>query len=291
LKASAFQYIKPASLPEVFDLVGRYGEDAKILAGGQSLIAALNMRLAAPAMLIDINGLACLDGITVSGGTVRIGALTRHRTLERSAEVARHLPLISQAVPYIAHPAIRNRGTFGGSIAFADPAAELPACSIALGATFVLESANGERRVPARDFFTGLYDTDLRLGELLVAAEFPAATMAGHRSVFLELARRHGDYAIAGVAAHAKREDQALRDVSIALFGVAATPILGSTVAAAVEGRSFTPALLEEVESAVRRDVSPDDDLYQAASTKLHLCCVLARRAVTSLFANAGQIS
>lgn len=287
MKASAFQYVKPSSLSECFELIERYGEDAKVLAGGQSLIAALNMRLAAPAVLIDINGLAELDGVRVSDGVVRIGALTRHRTLERSAEIARYLPLISQAVPHIAHPAIRNRGTFGGSIAFADPAAELPACSVALGATFVLTNANGERRVLAREFFTGLYDTDLRSGELMVAAEFPVSTVAGQNSIFLELARRHGDYAITGVAAHAVSEGQQLRDVSIAFFGVGATPVLATTVASVIEGRSYTPALLEEARAAVSQDVAPDDDLYQTAATKRHLSCVLARRAVVGLFAKS----
>ncbi|MGQ0751905.1 MAG: FAD binding domain-containing protein [Betaproteobacteria bacterium] len=289
MKAAAFRYVKPTSLAEVFDLLERHGDDARILAGGQSLIAALNMRLAAPAVLIDINALTALEGVTVTGNTVRIGALARHRTLERSAEVARHVPLISQAVPYIAHPAIRNRGTFGGSIAFADPAAELPACSVALGATFVLVSARGERHVPARDFFTGLYDTALKPGELLVAGEFPAAPKPGYKCVFFELARRRGDYAITGIAAQCRQDGGVLRDVSVAFLGVGATPILAATLAGAIEGRSCTLGLLEDVESAVRQDVAPDNDLYQKTATKLHLSCVIARRAVSRLFDRGEQ--
>lgn len=291
MKATAFRYVRPASLAEAFDLLKRHGDDAKILAGGQSLIAALNMRLAAPAVLIDINALTALDGITVTGKTVRIGALTRHRTLERAAEVARHLPLISRAVPYIAHPAIRNRGTFGGSIAFADPAAELPACSVALGAMFVLASAGGERQVPAREFFTGLYDTELKPGELLVAAEFPASPKPGYQCVFLELARRHGDYAITGIAAQGRQDGGVLREVSAAFLGVGPTPMLATTLASTIEGRSFTSGLLEEVESAVRQDIAPDNDLYQKAATKQHLSCVIAKRAVSLLFARGEQAS
>lgn len=187
MKAPAFAHVKPSSLPQVFELLEEHGDEARILAGGQSLVAALNMRLLAPALLIDINGLSDLAGISMSDGTVRIGALTRHRALERSDEIGRALPLVAEAMPHVAHPAIRNRGTFGGSIAFADPAAELPACSVALNATFVLASRAGERRIGARDFFLSLYTTQLGPHEVLVGAEFPVQ-LPHVRSVFLELA-------------------------------------------------------------------------------------------------------
>src|SRR5207247_4276939 len=154
-------------------LLQKHGDDARVLAGGQSLVPMLNFRVTAPKVLVDINRIGSLAGIKVTKGFVRIGALARHVELERSADIARHLPLVAQAMPHIAHPAIRNRGTFGGSCALADPAAELPACALALGATFVAAGKKGERRIAARDFFKGLYATALQAGELLGAAGFP----------------------------------------------------------------------------------------------------------------------
>ena len=286
MKAGAFAYARASSLAEVFDLLEECGGEAKILAGGQSLIAALNMRLAAPAMLIDINGLADLAGIVANGDTVRIGALTRHRSVERSVEIARHLPLLHQAMPHVAHAAIRNRGTFGGSIAYADPAAELPACSVALDATFRIAGKSGERSVPAREFFKGLYETDIRAGEVLLGGEF-RALQPGYRSAFLELTRRHGDYAIVGVAAHGKFEDGRFADVSLAFFGVGAMPVLAMRATAALEGNPCSPDTVAAVQSAVSADLEACacGDLYHRAATKLHLARVLAGRAVHALTA------
>lgn len=286
MKAPAFRYAKASTLKEVFDLLETHGEDAKILAGGQSLIPALNMRLSSPSILIDINGIAGLDGVTIVGDTVRIGALTRHRAVEFSSDIERNVPLISQAMRYVAHAAIRNRGTFGGSIAFADPAAELPACSVALDAHFVLASRAGERRVSARKFFRGMYEIDLEPGELLIYAEFPVIKKH-YRSVFLELARRRGDYAIAGVAAHGAYKDKCFSDVNIAFFGVGPTPMLAETVASTLEGKSLSDDLVEAMQTAVGKDISPDDDLYQRAATKLHLAQVLTARALAALAADA----
>lgn len=277
MKAPAFAYVKPASLAEAIELLERYGEEAKILAGGQSLIAALNMRLASPRVLIDINDIPTLAGITVAGETVRIGALTRHRELERSPEIARHVPLINQALPHVAHAAIRSRGTFGGSIAFADPAAELPACSLALGAEFVIGSRASERRVAARDFFKGLYETDLRPGELLLAGEF-AAIRPGYRSAFEELARRHGDYALVGVAAHAKYEGGSYADAALAFFGVGSAPVLAQGAGAAIEGRPFSEETVVAAQRALERDLPAHGDLHASAGTRLHLARVLLGR-------------
>ncbi|MEK7875423.1 MAG: FAD binding domain-containing protein, partial [Pseudomonadota bacterium] len=216
----------------------------------------------------------------------RIGALTRHRGVERSVEIARHLPLIHQAMPYVAHAAIRNRGTFGGSIAFADPAAELPACSIALDATFRIAGKSGERSVPARQFFKGLYETDIRAGEVLLGGEF-RALQPGYRSAFLELARRHGDYAIVGVAAHGKFQSDRFSDVSLAFFGVGAIPVLAMRATAALEGNPCSPDTIAALQSAVSRDLEAyaTGDLYHGAATKLHLARVLAGRAVHALTA------
>ncbi len=283
MKAPAFAYIKPATVDEVFGLLERYGEEARILAGGQSLIAALNMRLAAPGVLVDINGLSALSGIRVADGTLTIGALTRHRAVETSPEIARHVPLLAQALPHVAHAAIRNRGTFGGSIAFADPAAELPACCIALDAQLVIARRGGERRVPARKFFKGLYETDLTPGELLVAGEFPALA-PGYRSAFQELARRHGDYAIVGLAAHAKVSGGTLSDVRLAFFGVGATPVLARGAAQALEGKPV-PDAVAAAQAALEGDLEPYGDIHNSAAARLHLARVLLGRVVAQLTA------
>src|SRR6266446_9331417 len=217
MKAPRFAYVRPASLVEALALLAEHKDEARVLAGGQSLVPMLNFRVAAPKVLVDINRIAGLSGIKVAKNHIRIGALTRHVELERSADIARHLPLIASAMPHIAHPAIRNRGTFGGSCALADPAAELPACALALDATFVVAGKKGERRIPSQDFFKGLYATALKAGELLVAAEFPLPK-PGYASAFGELARRHGDYAMVGVAAHGLQRERRLFDIRVVFF-------------------------------------------------------------------------
>ena len=259
MKAPSFAYAKPRSLAEAFDLLERPG--AKILAGGQSLIPSLNMRLSAPELLIDITGIGGLNKIEKTNGALRIGALCTHAELEQSEDLKRHLPLVAEAIPHIAHPAIRNRGTLGGSLALADPAAELPACAVAVEAVLTLASRRGERRVPAAQFFKGLFETDLKPGEILVAAEFPRAD----KSAFVELARRQGDYAIVGLAGIVKGGERRL-----AFCGLAAAPAL-------VKAKS-----LDEAKAAVGR-IAATADLYHSASTKLHLAKVLLERAWTRL--------
>jgi carbon-monoxide dehydrogenase medium subunit len=283
LKAPSFAYVRPRSLAEVFDLLEAHGDGAKILAGGQSLLASLNMRLSSPDVLVDITGVAGLAGITVQSDVVRIGALTRHVEIERSPEIARHVPLLAQAVPHIAHVAIRNAGTFGGSVALADPAAEYPACALALGGTLVVAGRKGERRVAARDFFRGLYDTALQPGEIVVAGEFPIRT--GYRSAFLELARRHGDYAIVGVAAHARVDAGRISDLRLAFLGAGDRPMLAAQAAAAVEGRAPSADVVKAAQDAIARDLDPPADLYTSSATKLHLARVLTGRALAALVA------
>ncbi|HEX6415153.1 MAG TPA: FAD binding domain-containing protein [Burkholderiales bacterium] len=253
MKAPSFAYAKPRTLAEAFELIERPG--AKILAGGQSLIPSLNMRLSAPELLVDITGLAGLSNIEAKNGAVRIGALCTHAMVERSPEVREHLPLLAEAMPHIAHPAIRNRGTLGGSLALADPAAELPACAVALDAVLIIASRKGERRVRAVEFFKGLFETDLKQGEILVGAEFPKA----EKSAFVELTRRHGDYAIVGLAAVTKQ-----RERRISLFGFADRPVL------------IRPGSLEEAKGSLPK---PAADLYHSSATKLHLAKVLLERA------------
>jgi carbon-monoxide dehydrogenase medium subunit len=267
LKAPSFAYAKPRSLEETFDLLERHGEGAKILAGGQSLIPSLNMRLSSPELLIDITGLP-LKGITLEQGVVRIGALTTHAQIERSADVQKHVPLLAQAVPQIAHPAIRNRGTLGGSLALADPAAEYPACLVALAATIIVSGRAGERLIEAEDFFKGLFETALEPGELVAAAEFPAIKK-DERSVFLELARRQGDYAIIGLAAHRSAKSR------FVFLGAGAAPVLAKNASAATD--------LGQALQCLKKDLNPPADLYHSGPTKLHLAKVLLERAWNTL--------
>ncbi|MDP2640522.1 MAG: xanthine dehydrogenase family protein subunit M [Betaproteobacteria bacterium] len=284
MKAPEFSYVKPGSLGEVFDLLDRHGDRARVLAGGQSLLASLNLRLSEPELLVDITGVPGLSGIAVSGQTVRIGALTTHRQIETSAQIARHLPLLAQAVRNVAHAAIRNVGTFGGSIALADPAAEYPACAVALDATFVLAGRAGERRVKAREFFRGLYETALNPGELVTAGEFPLAA-ADYRSVFLELARRHGDYAIVGLAAHARVAGGRISDARLAFLGAGSTPVLAVRAAAAIEGRQPDAQAIAAAQATLAEELEMLADLYSSRATKLHLARVLLGRALGALAA------
>jgi aerobic carbon-monoxide dehydrogenase medium subunit len=278
LKPAPFAYAKARSLTHAVDLLTE--EDARVLAGGQSLIATLNMRLSHPALLVDINGIGEIDGIVVKDGAVEIGALTRHVQAERSAEIARHAPLIALAMPHIGHPAIRNRGTFGGSIAFADPAAELPACLLALGGEIDIAGPRGKRKVKADAFFKGLFETALRPQEMITAVRVPAADKAT-RVGFAELARRHGDYAIVGLAASARGSGKGLTDVRLAYFGVGDKPLRVTKAEAALASG--------DVDAAVKAlDLDPQDDVQATARTKKHLAGVLLRRVAKQLMEERG---
>ncbi len=282
MKPAPFAYARPSSLDQVFDLLARAGEDAKLLAGGQSLVPTLAFRLSSPSLLIDLNRVPGLAGITLDRDTVRIGAMTRHCELEGSPVIASRLPLVAQAIPHIGHPAIRTRGTIGGSLAFADPAAELPACAVALDACLVIASREGTRTVRARDFFKGLYETDLMAGEVLVAAEFPAQA-PGYRSRLAELARRHGDYAIVGLAAHAKVEGDRLSDLRLAFFGVGPKPVLAARAIQELEGQRLSSTALALAGDGLGEDLDPPDDLNGSGDTKLHLARVLMSRTLTAM--------
>jgi carbon-monoxide dehydrogenase medium subunit len=281
MKARNFRYIKPASLQHAFRILEESGGDAIPVAGGQSLMAGLNMRLSAPSLLVDIGDLQELGGVSQQNGHVRLGALTRHRELLGSDTVRRELPLLAQAATHIGHVAIRNRGTIGGSLAYADPAAELPACAVALGATLVLGSSAGEREVRAEDFFKGLFETDLRVGELIVAVKFPAR--APNMSVgFAELSRRHGDFALVGLAAVATGRS-AIDSARLVYFGCVDRAKVARSVSAAVAGLRAPVKDNTVIEKAVREDLDPDDTPGLRASTKLHLATVLTRRVLTTL--------
>ena len=284
MKAPAFDYVRATSLPQVFALLQQHGDAARLLAGGQTLVATLNMRLSEPALLIDINTLDALRGITLADDVLRIGALVTHAEIEASALVARHAPLLAQAAPHIAHRAIRNRGTLGGSLAYADPAAEWPACARALDAVLVLVSAHGERRVAAADFFQGLYTTALRPDELLAACEIPVLA-ADERQHFDELARRHGDYAITGLAARALWRGGRLHGLRLAYLGLEDRPVRAPRAEALLEGQAPTDALLQQALQALRSELQPVADLTHSAETKRHLAGVLAQRALRKLCA------
>jgi carbon-monoxide dehydrogenase medium subunit len=242
------------------------------------------MRLSSPALLIDITAVSGLSGIALKGSVLRIGALTKHREIERSREVARHLPLLAQAAPHIAHVAIRNVGTLGGSLAHGDPAAEWPACCVALDAEIVIAARAGERRVKARQFYRGLFETALGASEVITAVEFPIPG-AGYRSTFLELARRRGDYAIVGVAALAKAGGGTLCDARLVFIGGGATPILAKAAMAAVEGKPLTADAITAAQAALAKDLAPTGDLNGSPATKLHLARVLCGRALAELAA------
>src|ERR1700710_2113376 len=244
MKASAFSYARATSVSNALELLVAHGDKAKVLSGGQSLMPAMNLRLISPELIVDIGELAELRGIAVNGDIVRIGALTRHVDLARSGEIAAHAPLLTQAIAHVAHPAIRNRGTLGGSLAHADPASELPACMVALNATIIVRGRDGERRITAGDFFTGIYETALSPEELLVAVELPVARKNSSH-FFHEFARRHGDYAIVGLAAQAMVQGGAFADLWLAFFAVGARPVLAEAAKKLV-GTAVTPAVLSD---------------------------------------------
>jgi carbon-monoxide dehydrogenase medium subunit len=292
MKAPAFDYARPTTFEEAFALLARHGDDARIIAGGQTLLATLNMRLSEPRVLVDLKDIRGLRGISLQRGHVRIGALTRHSEIEDSALVARHVPLLARAAPHVAHRAIRNRGTLGGSLAYADPAAEWPACALALDATILLKDAGGERRVKASDFFLDLYTTALRPGEVLTACEFPlsSSTVRVH---FNELVRRHGDYAIVGIAARIDIAEGVIRHPRLAFMGTGTVPMLATGTAASLEGASLNDLneALAQATERLREELQPIADLYNTAPTKQHLACVLLRRAVTDLCRSAEGVS
>ncbi len=275
MKPAPFAYAKARSLAHAIELLA--GEEARLIAGGQSLIATLNMRLSRPALLIDLNGLDGLDGIALTNGHVEIGALVRHAQAERSPVIARHAPLVGLALPHIGHPAIRNRGTVGGSIAFADPAAELPACLLALGGEVDIAGPQGRRTVKADDFFKDLFETALTPRAVLTAIRLPAAR-ADTRVGFAELARRHGDYAMVGLAACARANGKRLDDVCLAFFGVGATPVRARHAERALAGGDMDAAV-----GALRADLAPPDDVQASGAVKTHLAGVLLRRVARQL--------
>jgi aerobic carbon-monoxide dehydrogenase medium subunit len=281
MKAPAFAYERATSVDSALELLSTHGENARLLSGGQSLLPAMNLRLVCPEIVIDIGDLAELRGIIVRDGVVSIGAMTRHVELLESAQVTASVPLLAEAIRHVAHPAIRNRGTIGGSLAHADPAAELPACMIALDATIVVRSQSEKRRIAAVDFFQGIFATALSAKELLVSVELPLAQGASVH-FFHEFARRHGDYALAGVAAHATMDGQVLSELRMAFFAIANRPVLAKAAAKLINV-AVTPALISEAAEAFGDELNPPEDQQASADLRRHLAKVLFRRCAEEL--------
>lgn len=291
MKPAPFAYHRPASLEEALAVLAEHGGDAKALAGGQSLIPAMNFRLARPKVLVDLNRIPELAYVK-GGEELHLGALTRQSVAERDPAVARDAPLLKEAFPHIAHPQIRNRGTIGGSLAHADPAAELPAVMLALEATFQLKSPRATRSISAGEFYTGLFATALAPDELLVdiaIARRPRRT----GWAFLEIARRHGDYALAGVAAVVTLDDRGrCHEARIALLSVGDGPVLARKAARALAGENPTPeAIRAAAEAAGGKDIEPPGDIHASPAYRRQLTTVLTRRALERAFQRAVEPS
>ena len=290
MKPAPFDYFSPATVDEALALLDEHGGDAKPLAGGQSLIPAMNFRLARPAVLVDLNRIADLAYVRAAPGGVAIGAMTRQRAVERSDDVARAAPLLAEAMPSIAHPQIRNRGTLGGSIAHADPSAELPAVMLALDAQFRAKSATGERSIPAGEFFKGMLETALAPGELLVEIAVPRLP-ASSGTAFLEMARRHGDYALVGVAVVVTLDPRGrCQEAKLSLLSVGDGPVLATEAGKVLAGQSPSEELLRAAgDAAATRDVDPPSDIHASAAYRRQLVAVLTRRALARAFERAGH--
>lgn len=282
MKPAPFEYLAPDSLDAALDLLAHRGGEAKLLAGGQSLIPVMNFRLAQPTLLVDLNRLRDLDYLREDAGGLRIGAMTRQRRLERDPLVPRLAPLLGEAVPFIAHPQIRNRGTVGGSLAHADPAAELPAVAVALDARFRLRRAGGERWVEARAFFAGLFATVLEPDEMLVEVALPPPAPSRTGWAFLEVARRHGDYAQVGIAARVTLDEAGrCREARLVYLSVGDGPVEAREAAAMLAGSDLSDAAIAAAaDKASRDEMDPTGDIHASADFKRHLARVLTGRAL-----------
>ncbi len=285
MKPAPFEYVTPRTLDEVLMRLADLGDDAKLLAGGQSLVPAMNLRLARPRVLIDLGRVSDIDYIRAVDGTVALGACVRQRTAERSEAVSRGVPLLARALPFIGHPAIRNRGTVGGSLAHADPAAELPAVVAALDGELVVASARGRRTVKPSEFFTSYMTTALRPDEMLLEVRLPHAT-ATSRSAFVEFARRPGDFALAGVAVVLDVDAaNTARAARVALFGVGPTPVRVVRAERCLTGRVITDDVLREAAQSAAREIDPPSDLHATSHYRRRLATVLVEDALRQALA------
>ncbi len=289
MKPAPFDYILASSLDHALRLKAEHGDEARFLAGGQSLIPAMNFRLARPAVLIDINHIPELAGVDCSKpNEIRLGAMTRYRALERDGDFLKACPLFADALPHIAHPPIRNRGTVGGNLSHADPASELPAIAVAMQGRMRVKSSRGERELAAADFFVGLLTTDLQPDEMLVEITLPKTTPKSG-SCFMELARRRGDFALAGVAAIVSLDDDdRATHVRLALCGVGETPVDASAAASSLIGQKCTDAAIEIVAADVQKALAPSANIHASGEYQRHIAGVLTRRAVAAACERIG---
>jgi len=279
VKPAAFEYHAPRTVDDALALLDAHGDDAKVLAGGQSLVPLMNMRLARPGVVVDINRVAALDYLTLGGGALRIGALCRQRTVERSALAAEHCPLLRDAVRLVGHVQIRNRGTVVGSLAHADPAAEMTAALTLLGGEVTATGPGGERTIPADELFVSYLTTSLDPRELITEARFPVLP-AGAGWSWTEIARRHGDFALVGVGVVLTVRGGVIADARIALTGVGPTPVRAARAERALVGAAPGGARGGEAAEAVRAEIEPDDDIHASAAYRRHVAGVLTRRAL-----------
>src|SRR5260221_6015932 len=282
MKPAPFDYAAPPSLAEALALKAEHGDEAKFLAGGQSLLPAMNFRLVQTGLLVDLNGLAELDFVRAgNGGELRIGAMTRQRRLERDPLVAAQAPLLHEAMPWVAHPQIRNRGTLGGSLAHADPAAELPVVALAHEARLRAQSAHGERWITADDFFLGLFTTALAADEMLVEVALPPLP-AHTGTAFVEFARRRGDYALMGVAAVVTLDPSGLvQRARLVYLNAGEGPVLAPGASALLEGRKPTPeTVAEAARLAAENEIAPGGNGHASQGYQRHLAAALPRRPV-----------
>ncbi|MGH3329656.1 MAG: FAD binding domain-containing protein [Streptomycetales bacterium] len=287
MKPPPFDYRRPDSLEETLDLLGSLGDAAKVLAGGQSLVPMMNLRLAYPEALVDINHVAELNSLHRDGEHLRIGATVRDSAVERCRQVAEANPLLTRALHFVGHPPIRNRGTVCGSLAHADPAAELPAVALATGARMRVASTRGVREVPAEDFFRSFFTTILEPDELLVEAVFPALA-AGSGWGFQEVSRRHGDFAMVGAAVVVAAQDGMCRDARLAIFGGGAVPTRSLEAEQMLEGGPLSADRFEEAGRLAAESLAPQDDVHASASYRKEIARVLVARALGEAQARLG---
>jgi carbon-monoxide dehydrogenase medium subunit len=288
LKPPPFTYFAPDTLDEALDLLREHGDEAKVLAGGQSLVPLLALRLARPSVLIDLNRVPGMSGISASNGTVVFGAMTRERQAERSELVRQRVPLLADALPLIGHVAIRSRGTMGGSLAHADPAAELPAVAVMLDATLAVRSAaRGERTIAASDFFEGFLSTSLQPDEVLTQISFPAAR-PGTGTSFMEAARRHGDFAIVGAGTSITMQGGVVSDARVALIGVAGIPLRRSEAESQLVGTNGDAGAVAAAAATAAADLAPPSDLHGTSAYRRHVAAVMVRRALGQAISRAN---
>jgi carbon-monoxide dehydrogenase medium subunit len=288
MKAAAFDYHRPGSADEAVGMLAEFGDEAKVLAGGQSLVPVMAMRLGRPEHIIDVNRLGELNGLTVRDGTVRLGALTRHRALERDEAIGNAAPLLARAAPFIGHVPIRNRGTLGGSLAHADPAAELPAVAVALDAVIEARSVRGTRRIPAADFFVSAFMTALEPDELVTAVHLPAWG-PGCGFAVAEFARRHGDFAIAGAACGVRVDGGRVTRAAVGLIGMGSVPVRARAAEEALTGASAAEADLEAIATDAVAALEPPSDVHGSARYRRRVGAHMIARALGLALEDTGR--